>query len=171
MVLTLFLTPSLFLFLFFSPSACLICQGGSRKRFFYFSYETPSGGVWRKTRMTFLFSASPATWWMEVFKKPDYFCRTVHLSGSQLAVSREAFVNRVDDALKGKCVGGPVEIGGYVCLCMCVGLCICGASLLCLHVWCKWSVVWRRAQCDAPHGHEWLHSEPGLLWRDRESQK
>ena len=39
--------------------------------------------------MTFLISAGLAIWWMEVFKRPDYFCLTVRLSGSQLAVRGE----------------------------------------------------------------------------------
>lgn len=133
-------SPPSFPFLFFFPSARLICQRDRRKRFFLLWLWNSLRVIQRKTLMTFLISAGLVTWWMEVFKRPDYFCRTVRLSGSQLAVMRECLGDGGRWCKGWKRVGGPVTIGR--CLCGFVYLlyvrtshcaCTCGAS----EVWCE----------------------------------
>ena len=130
--------------------------------------KLPQGDSKGKLGWLSSFLPALAIWWMEVFKSPDYFCWTVRLSGSQLAVRREC--------LGRWCKGWKVcrwscwdRKARMLCVWVCVPT-VCAYKLLCVHVWLKWNLVWRRAQCDALYSHDWLHSEPALLCWDWESQ-
>lgn len=83
-------------------------------------------------------------------KRPDYFCRTVCLSGSQLAVRRECFGRWCK---QGKAWRWPCwDVCGFV-YSLYVHTSLYGVS----EVWCE-----GEPNVTLLHSHDWLHSEPVL---------
>lgn len=97
--------------------------------------KLPQGDSKGKTRMTLLISVFLAIWWMEVFRRPDCFCWTDHLSGSQLGTGVFGRWCKGWKRCRWSCWDGNVCVFVYVGLCA-----VCTYSPLCLHGWCKWTV-------------------------------